>query len=1114
VSVPPRVFLRAFQLALGVILLGSCRESQHPIFKLLSPGETGISFENTITTSDSLNELTDPYVYNGAGVAVGDLDNDGLPDIFFAGNMVSSRLYLNKGAMRFEDITRKAGVTTTRWATGVSMIDINNDGYLDIYVSVSGPEWSKGEDRANLLFVNNHNHTFTEAAGQYGIADTGFTTHAVFLDYNKDGCPDLFLLNNSPKDFSRGVSSHPTGLRGATPGSYNDLYRNDCHGKFTNVSQQAGILRDAGYGLGVVVADLNGDGWPDIYVSNDVMPNDVMYVNNKDGTFTNQAAKWLKHSSFAGMGVDVADFNNDGRPDIIQADMMPSDLARRKRVATFLSEGNMLDSRSRGFRDDYSENSLQLNNGLSPDGGPVFSEIARMAGVAQTDWSWSALFADFDNDGYKDIFIGNGYPKAVNDQDYMNALSAAQGRGDKGTSQRLLAGLPGYRFANFVFRNNGDLTFANETKAWGMDQPSYSYGAAYADLNNDGKLDLVVNNIDGPAFVYQNVAPDDDAHHYLEVRLVGEPPRQLTSGIGAELIVTAGGVKQYLYYSPYRGFMSTMDDRAHFGLGRAKRVDSLEVEWPDGRYQLFTGVAADRLLIVKQTDGVQRKGSSTPNAVAPGPQWFQSVSVPGLKFAQSPSTQSDSRVQPLLPYSLSSHGPVIAVADVNGDGLEDVFIGGSNGVPGKLFLQKKDGSFAESTQGQPWSADKDFDDWGAAFFDANGDGRPDLYVASGGYQLPPLSPLLQDRLYLNQGNGRFVRDNQALPPMLTSKSIVRVGDFNGDGKPDLFVGGRLTPRDYPQPTRSYVLRNDGGRFTDVTEAVAPELANPGGMITDAVWIDFDGDGRTDLVTAGEWMPVQFFRNDGKRLINATASTGLPSMRGWWYSLAVGDFDNDHRPDIVAGNLGLNYSYRTSKDTTFGLYAGKFAGNQTPEVILTQSIDGKEYPLASLAQLSREIYQLGISFPTSGSFAGAPLRQVFSSSQLSQALHYEADTFASVYLHNDGAGKFSPHALPNAAQIAPIRGMVATDVDGDGNLDLIVAGNLYEAEPNTARADAGNGLWLKGDGKGHFTPVSPVESGLLAPLDVSGLALLNTQFGRTLIVANTADSLQSIVIRKR
>ncbi|PYO79647.1 MAG: hypothetical protein DMD63_03665, partial [Gemmatimonadetes bacterium] len=1001
-------------LALVILfLLSGCttEKREAPLFKLLSPNETGVKFANTITTSDSLNVQTDVYIYNGAGVAVGDINNDGLPDIFFAGNMVSSRLYLNKGGMHFEDITEKAGVTTKRWATGATMVDINNDGYLDIYVSVSGPEWSKPEDRANLLFVNNKDGTFTESAARYGIADTGFTTHAVFLDYDKDGCLDLFLLNNSPKDFTRGVTSHPTGMRGTTPGSYNELYHNDCPdgkpGKFTNVSAKAGILRDAGYGLGVVVADLNEDGWPDIYVSNDGIPNDVIYINNRDGTFTNVAAKSLKHSSQAGMGVDVADFNNDGRPDIIQADMMPSDLARRKRMSGFMTEGNLLDTRSRGFRDDYSENSLQLNNGVTRDGNPVFSEIARMAGVAHTDWSWSALFADFDNDGYKDIFIGNGYPKAVNDLDYMNALFGARERGDKAGARRLLKDLPGYELSNYVFRNNGDLTFTDMTKAWGMDQPSYSYGAAYADLDNDGKLDLVVNNIDAPAFIYQNIAPNDDAHRYLEVRLRGESPRELIAGIGAQLIATAGGKKQYIYYSPYRGFMSTMDDRAHFGLGHAQRVDSLEIEWPDGRYQLLTNVAVDRLLVVKQSDATERKPSPTPpSAASSSDQWFQPLDLRGLKYKQAVSTQMDYSVQPLLPYLLSSHGPPIAVADVNGDGLDDIFVGGGGGVPGKLFLQRKDGSFVESSQGQPWEADKSYEDWSAVFFDANGDGRPDLYVASGGYRLAPGSPLLQDRLYINQGNGKFVRDTLALPPMLTSKSVVRVGDFNGDGKPDLFVGGRLTPRDYPSPTRSYILRNDGGRFTDVTEAVAPELAKPGGMITDAAWVDFDGDGRLDLVTVGEWMPIQFFKNDGKRLLNVTQSTGLPPLRGWWYSLAVGDFDNDGRPDLVAGNLGLNYTYTTSKDTTFGVYAGNFTGNQTTEVILTEKINGTEYPLSGMAQLGREIYQLSIRFPTNGSFAATPLSEAFSSAQLKRALHYETDTFASVYIHNDGGGKFS------------------------------------------------------------------------------------------------------------
>ena len=1099
----------------------SCSERQHPLFKLLSAQETGIDFANTITTSDSLNVQTDVYVYNGAGVAVGDIDNDGLPDIFFSGNMVSSRLYRNKGGMHFEDITQRAGVKTTRWATGATMVDINNDGYLDIYVSVSGPEWSKGADRANLLFVNNKNGTFTEEAAQYGIADTSFTTHAVFLDYNRDGCLDLFLLNNSPKDFSRGVMSHPAAVRGQTPGSYNELYRGECKdgkpGKFTNVSAQAGILRDAGYGLGVVVADLNGDGWPDIYVSNDGTPNDVVYINNGDGTFTNKAAKYLKHASQAGMGVDIADFNNDGRPDILQVDMLPRDLQRRKQTSGLVTYGGLLDARARGFRDDYSQNSLQLSNGVTKDGDVVYSEIARMAGVSHTDWSWSALFADFDNDGYKDIYIGNGYPKAVNNLDYMGAVFSARQKGDTVGARRLLRELPSYKESAYVFRNNGDLTFTDESKQWGLGEPAYSYGAAYADLDNDGRLDLVVNNIDGPAFIYQNVAPTDEAHHYLEVKLVGEPPREESAGIGAQLILTAGGQKQSIYYTPYRGFMSTMDDRAHFGLGRAQRVDTLEVEWPDGRYQLLTNLAVDRSLVVRQTDATARTGTTGPAprsaAATTGNQWFQAVDLPGLDYKQAAATQMDFSAQALLPYLISRHGPPIAVADVNGDGLDDVFIGGGGGTPGKLFLQRKDGSFVESTQAQPWDADKAFEDWGAVFFDANGDGKPDLYVASGGYQLAPESPLLQDRLYINQGDGRFKRDPQALPTMLTSKATVRVGDFNGDGKPDLFVGGRLTPQSYPYPTRSYLLRNDGGHFTDVTAQVAPDLLKPGGMITDAAWIDFDGDKKLDLVTVGEWMPIQFYRNDGKKLENVTQSTGLPPLRGWWYSLATGDFDGDGRPDLVAGNLGLNYTYTTSKDSKLGVYAGSFAGDRATDIVLTTEQDGTEYPIAGLAFFAGQMYQLGIRYPTNGSFAKASIRDMLGPAELQGAVHYQADTFASMYLHNDGGGKFSARPLPNLTQISPIKGIIAEDVDNDGNLDLIVAGNLYDSEPNIPRADAGNGLWLRGDGKGHFTPVPPAESGFLAPLNVSGLALVHTARGKAVLVANTADSVQAFNIRK-
>jgi hypothetical protein len=1102
-------------LWIAVLASGGCSgESGRPIFKLLRPEQTGVTFANTITTDDSLNFQTDVYVYNGAGVGVGDIDNDGLPDIFFAGNMVSSRLYLNKGRMRFEDITRQAGVSTNRWATGVTMVDIDNDGYLDIYVSASGPEWSKAEERANLLFINNRDRTFTEAAAQYGIADTGFTAHAAFLDYDGDGCLDLFLLNNSPADFFRGVADHPTGKRGQTPGSYNQLYRNNCSGTFTNVSEKAGILRDPGYGLGVVVADVNGDGWPDIYVSNDILPNDVLYVNNGDGTFANKAAQSLKHASSAGMGVDIADFNNDGRPDILQVDMLPRDISRRKRMSGFATYGGLQQMRGWGFRDDYTANSLQLSNGVTKDGDVIFSEIGRLAGISDTDWSWSALFADFDNDGHKDIFISNGYPKAVNDQDYQTAMFPLRGRNDAASRRarlELLNRLPSYEEANYVFRNAGDLTFIDKTKEWGMDQPSFSYGAAYADLDNDGRLDLAVNNMDAPAFIYENVQPKDDAHHYLGIKLEGDIPNR--RGIGAKLILSAGGQKQHIYQSPYRGYMSTMDDRTHFGLGRLKRVDSLEVIWPDGRYQLLTGLDVDRLLIVKQANATEKRKGDSPLPTQDN--LFQPLDPRrGLMYNHQAATPEDYSVQPLLPYMISRQGPAVAAGDVNGDGLDDVFIGGAAGAPGKLFIQRKDGSFVESAQGQPWQADKEYEDWGASFFDANGDKLLDLYVASGGYQLAPSSPLLQDRLYINQGGGRFQRDARALPTMLTSTAAVRAGDFNGDGRPDLFVGGRLTPRNWPYPARSYLLRNDGDHFTDVTEELASELAHPGGMITDAVWIDFDGDRRLDLVTVGEWMPIQFYRNDGKQLRNVTQSTRLPPLRGWWYSLAAGDFDNDGRPDLVAGNLGLNYTYATSRESKFGVYANNFAGNQTADIVLTKEIDGTEYPFAGLSPLGREIYTLGVRFPTYGSFAGASIPQLFSPSQLQQSLHYEADTFASIYLHNDGGGTFSSSTLPNLAQIAPIKAIVASDVDGDGHLDLIIAGNLYDAEPNTPRADAGNGLWLKGDDKGSFNAVPPPESGFLAPLNVAGMALINTPAGKALLVANTGDSLQVFAIRKR
>ena len=1103
---------------LAVLLTSSvlgCGDRAGPrLFKVLSADDTGIGFENTIITSDSLNFQTDAYVYNGAGVGVGDIDDDGLPDVFFAGNMVSSRLYRNTGGFRFEDITAAAGVSTTRWATGVTMVDINNDGFLDIYVAVSGPQWTRADQRANLLFVNNGNRTFTEAAAKYGIADTGFTTSAAFLDYDRDGCLDLFLLNNSAKDFTRtDLSSHPSGRMGETPGSHNELYRNDCNGAFTNASRAAGILQDAGFGLGVGVGDLNDDGWPDIYVSNDIGPNDVVYVNNGNGTFTNKRADWLKHTSYSGMGVDVADFNNDGWPDILQVDMLPRDLSQRKKMSGSTTIGALQESRRRGLLDDYTANALQLSTGLMSEGSVVFSDVAHLAGVAATDWSWSPVFADFDNDGLKDILITNGYPKAVNDRDYVLPVNPS-GQAGGGTSRRvplqILNSLYPYHVSNYVFRNTGDLTFSDKTREWGIDVPSFSYGAAYADLDNDGRLDVVMNNMNGPAFIYRNVAAPDDPHHYLTVRLDGSPSNR--NGIGAKVTVTAAGKKQYLYQSPYRGYMSSVDERLHFGLGTAAGVDTMEIEWPDGRRQVLTNLAADQLLTVKAGGTRQQEPARVTDRLATSAQWFKRVSLPGLTYTQPRALEVDYSIQPLLPYLISSHGPALAVADVDGDGLDDVFVGGIGGTAGRLFIQRKDGSFAESGS-QPWKADATQEDWAAAFFDANADGRQDLYVASGGYALTPGSPSLQDRLYINEGGGRFARDTAALPSMPASKGTVRVGDFNGDGKPDLFVGGRLTSRKYPYPTRSFILRNDGGRFVDVTRALAPELVEPGGMITDAVWLDFDGDGHLDLVTAGEWMPIRFLRNEGSRFRDVTGETGLPPQAGWWYSVAAGDFDADGRPDLVAGNLGLNYAYSTSKANPFGVYAGDYTGNGVTDVVLTQEVQGVDYPLAGLAPLGWQIYPLAIRYPTYGSFAKAPITEVLSEDQRRRSVHYRVDTFASVYLHNEGGGKFSARDLPNMAQIAPIKAIIPRDVDGDGHLDLIVGGNLYDPEPNTPRADAGNGLWLRGDGKNNFVPQPARESGLMAPLNVAGMQLIKTIAGAAVIVANTGDSLQVFRIRK-
>ncbi len=1071
------------------------------LFTLLPPDSTNIHFVNQLTLSPTVNYYDYINVFNGGGVAIGDLDLDGKNDIYFTGNQVSNRLYRNLGDTTFEDATDRAKVDGGGgWSTGATLVDIDADGDLDLYVCRAFND-ANPQLRRNLLYVNQGDLTFEEKGKSYGIDDPGNSTQATFLDYDRDGDLDLFV-GNHPREHIDKEELIRFRKRQDPPLLESDrLYRNNGNGTFSDVTEEAGIL-NYGFTLGIIASDLNQDGWTDLYIAVDHAEPDIFYVNNQDGTFTDQIHSAFGHISNFGMGVDAADINNDALLDLIVVDMLAKDNFRQKSQMSSMAPRRFWSLVKAGYHYQYMRNSLQLNRG-----NQLFSEIGQMAGISMTDWSWAALLADFDNDGWKDLFVTNGYRKDTRDNDALIALRERQAAaGDqKQTREELLLdryeflmSLSETRLPNYFFVNNKNYTFSDRSALAGLGTKSFSQGCAYGDLDNDGDLDLVVNNQDDPAFVYRNNTAETTRKKSLRVRLLGPSPN--LSALGSKVTVEASGKTQYQELTFTRGFQSSVDPILHFGLGDSPAVTSVRVQWPDGKITFIQDPSPSGILTIAYTKEARaplRQEESAPLFTA----------LPNATdFVHIENDFDDFADQPLLPHQMSRFGPGLATGDVNGDEREDLFVGGAAGQSGVLYLLNEDNQSFSPAPHQAWRMHANLEDLDAEFFDADGDGDLDLYVVSGGNEFPANSPYYQDRLYLNDGASGFTHDADSLPPMPTSGSCVTTGDFDQDGDPDLFVGGRVVPGRYPSPPRSYLLQNTNGVFADVTDVQAKELVSPG-LVTSAVFADNDGDGDLDLLVVGEWMSIRFLENDQAVFHDRSMEWGLERTSGWWNAIIACDVDNDGDHDFLVGNLGKNYKYQASTKQPFHVYFDDFDENGTPDIVLGSLTNNQCFPVRGRQCSSEQIPSLKERFPSYREFASATLEEIYGT-RLQQALHYEATLFESCLLRNDREKKkFEIVPLPPQAQFSPLNGIVTDDFDQNGTLDILAVGNFFVSEVETGRADAGIGILLSGDGKGNFEAVPDQTHGFMAPLDARNLNLIRTDQGPLIIVANNDGPLQ-------